>query len=64
EGGSRSRDIFYVTQGDISHVTALVAPAASLPAPAPAAAPAAAPEAPAATETPAEPAPTPAPATP
>lgn len=55
EGGSRNRDIYYVTQGDISRLTALLPPSA------PAAAPAAT-DAPA-TETPA-PAPQPAPATP
>jgi len=68
-GGSRSRDVFYVAQGDITPVTNLVAPASALPAPAPtapaaaepAATPEAAPETPAAT--PAE-TPEPAPATP
>ena len=55
-GGSRNRDIYYVTQGDIAALTRIA------PATTPAAAPAEAPAAPAAT--PAEAAPTPAPATP
>lgn len=53
-GGSRNREIFYVVQGDISRLTAILAPSAAAPAQ-PAEAPAAAP---AATPTPA-----PAPAT-
>ena len=39
-GGSRNREIFYVTQGDISRLTAIAAPS-TLQAPAPAAVPAA-----------------------
>ena len=60
-GGSRNREIYYVTQGDISALTRIAPPSAAAPEPA-------ATEAPAAAETPAEPAatetPAPAPATP
>ncbi|MEZ5996368.1 MAG: hypothetical protein R3C25_11505 [Hyphomonadaceae bacterium] len=64
EGGSRNREIFYVTQGDISALTRIAPPTEEAAAPAPEAQPAEAPaettEAPAAEEAPA---PTPEPAT-
>ncbi len=60
-GGSRNREIFYVTQGDISALTRIAPPAE--PVAVPANAPAETPAAPGTTPAPATPAPTPAPAT-